>query len=510
MNSRFRATLSKRLPQKMRSVALLFVAFASFAMASAAQATIVIPASERAVLLALYNNADGPDWTNHNGWNGPAGTECSWYGVVCAQTPGTFCQISYQGGGALCPGNVTEIHLSKNKMFGGIQNIGLNSLTALYWFDVSSNILVNSLPDFSKTPMRIFDASFNQFAGSIPNLSGLANLQYFDVSFNQLTGSIPSLTGLTSLSNFNVGVNQLSGSIPSLAGLTNMQYFGVYQNWQLTGSIPDLSGLTNLVSFAAFQNQLSGPIPPLENLTHLGYFEVYANQLTGTIPPIATLANLVVFEVQQNRLTGTIPCLSTAYPCSSMLTQLTTFTAHMNELTGSIPSLAGLTNLQSFGVGDNQLTGTVPPAPSTLTAGTSDLCPNGLTESADGATNAAWDSATDVTPWNSACGGTITQTITFTSQPPSFPVANLAMGAHGTYAPSAITSTGLNTVILSIDASSVNVCRIGGNGIGDGIVTYFAPGLCTINANSYGSAVYAPAAQVQQFFRVYPLLQVVR
>ncbi len=510
MSSRIPATLSKRLMQKVRSVALLFVAFAGFAMASAAQATIVIPASERAVLLALYNNADGPDWTNHSGWNGPAGTECSWYGVVCWQTPGTFCQISFQGGGTLCPGNVGEIHLSKNKLFGTIQNIGLNSLTYLYWFDVSSNNLVNSLPDFSKAPMRAFNAANNQFAGSIPSLTGFVDLEYFDVSFNQLSGSIPSLAGLISLSDFNVSGNQLSGSIPSLAGLTNLQYFYVHQNWQLTGTIPDLSGLASLRVFTAFQNQLSGPIPPLENVTNLEHFWVYDNQLTGTIPPIATLANLVAFEVQGNHLSGTIPCLSTTYPCSSKLTQLTTFAAQINELTGSIPSLAGLSSLQSFNVGYNQLTGTVPPAPSTLTAGPSNLCPNGLTASADGATNLAWDSATGVTPWNGTCGGTITQTISFTSQPPSFPVANLAMDAHGTYAPSAITSTGLNTVILSIDASSVSVCRIGGNGIGDGIVTYFAPGTCTINANAYGSAVYAPAVQVQQQFHVYPLLQVVR
>jgi hypothetical protein len=498
------ASLSKRLLQKLRSAALLLVAFASFAMASSAHATIVIPASERAVLLALYNNADGPDWTSNTGWNGPSGTECSWHGVVCAQTPGAFCQINFKGGGALCPGNVVEIHLSNNKMFGSIENVALNSLTDLQVFDVSENLLVNSLPDFSKTPMSVFDASDNRLAGSIPSLSGLVALQYFDVSFNQLTGSIPSLTGLVSLSYFHVGDNQLTGSIPSLAGLTNLQYFAVYQNWQLTGPIPDLSGLPNLRTFAAFQNQLSGPIPPLESATKLVVFWVSANQLTGAIPPIATLANLYAFDVHDNHLTGTIPCLSTAYPCLSTLTQLTTFSVQANELTGSIPSLAGLVSLQSFDVGYNQLTGTVPAAPSTLTAGSSNLCPNGLATSSDGAANLAWDFATGVTPWNSACGGAITQTITFTSQPPSFPVANLAMGAHGTYDPTAITSTGLlNTVILSIDAASVNVCRTGGNGI----VTYFAPGNCIINANAYGSSVYAPAAQAQQSFRVYPLLQ---
>ncbi|MBS0569710.1 MAG: hypothetical protein JSS28_03820, partial [Proteobacteria bacterium] len=44
-----------------------------------------IPASERQVLLNLYAYTDGIDWDPQyqGGWNGPAGTECTWYGITC-------------------------------------------------------------------------------------------------------------------------------------------------------------------------------------------------------------------------------------------------------------------------------------------------------------------------------------------------------------------------------------------------------------------------------------------
>lgn len=43
----------------------------------------VIPAAERTVLTNLYASTDGPTWANSTGWNGPIGTECSWYGISC-------------------------------------------------------------------------------------------------------------------------------------------------------------------------------------------------------------------------------------------------------------------------------------------------------------------------------------------------------------------------------------------------------------------------------------------
>ncbi|MFZ1620463.1 MAG: hypothetical protein WAT64_02740, partial [Dokdonella sp.] len=145
-------------------------------------ALAAIPSSERQVLINLYNNTGGANWTNNTGWLGPGGTECIWVGVAC---------------------DAAEAH---------VQNIELRQ---------------------------------NNLTGSLPSLTGLTNLLYVFVESNQLTGQIPSLTGLITLKKFFASDNQLTGPIPSLAGLTNLDEFGVARN-QLTGAIPSLTGLTSL------------------------------------------------------------------------------------------------------------------------------------------------------------------------------------------------------------------------------------------------------------------------
>lgn len=42
-----------------------------------------VTAPERQALIALYQATDGDQWKNHEGWLGPAGTECEWYGILC-------------------------------------------------------------------------------------------------------------------------------------------------------------------------------------------------------------------------------------------------------------------------------------------------------------------------------------------------------------------------------------------------------------------------------------------
>ena len=196
------------------------VVVAAIVSAFSCAANAVIPTTERDALIALYTNTNGASWTTHTGWNGAAGTECTWFGITCNAT------LSH----------VTEISLASN-----------------------------------------------QLTGTIPSLTGLTNLAGFSAYNNQLTGTIPSLTSLTNLFNFDVGSNQLTGTIPSLTGLTNLGYFDVGSN-QLTGTVPSLTGLTNLIGFSTDNNQLTGTIPDLTGLAVLGYLKVGANHLSGVLP----------------------------------------------------------------------------------------------------------------------------------------------------------------------------------------------------------------------------------
>jgi len=187
------------------------------------QEPIRIPASERSALLNLYTSTNGAGWTTRTNWNGPVGTECTWYGVTC--NPG-------------------------------------------------------------QTTVNVVSLSFNNLTGTLPaNLNALTNLGIFDVSGNRLTGSIPALVGLTQLGTFDASENQLSGSIPVLAGLTSLRSFIVAAN-QLAGTIPELTGAPNLAFFQATRNQLTGPVPSLAGLTRLLAFNIAANQLTGNAPSV--------------------------------------------------------------------------------------------------------------------------------------------------------------------------------------------------------------------------------
>jgi Fibronectin type III domain len=253
-------TCARRLFAVIASLGLLLIGGLSHA---------VIPASERAVLRALYTSTGGAGWTTSTNWNGAAGTECTWFGVTC------------NAGDA----NVTQINLGSNNLVGTLPAT-LNQMNAL----------------------QVFDVSFNQLSGTIPALTGLTALRDFYAYNNQLTGSMPTLTGLTALEDFRVHNNQLTGSIPALAGLTALTRFYAYLN-QLTGSIPALTGLTALGVFFVDNNQLTGSIPALTGLSALRSFHVYDNQLTGSIPSLSGLDALQFFSVNNNQLTGAIPAV---------------------------------------------------------------------------------------------------------------------------------------------------------------------------------------------------------
>jgi len=86
-----------------------------------------ISVEERAALVALYQATGGPGWVHHDGWLGPAGSECHWYGVQCGPT-------------------VTGLDLADNGLTGRIpQELGgLKELTTL---SLSHNAVKGPLPD---------------------------------------------------------------------------------------------------------------------------------------------------------------------------------------------------------------------------------------------------------------------------------------------------------------------------------------------------------------------------
>ena len=194
--------------------AALLPAFAAFLLLTSGNAYAQDSVeSDRAVLVALYNATDGPNWTDNTHWlsNEPLS---EWHGV-----------------GINDDGRVTELDLGRNQLTGEI-------------------------------PVK---------------LGNLAQLWWLYLSYNQLTGEIPVELGqLTHLTDLNLGRNQLTGEIPvELGQLSQLQYLNLGRN-QLTGEIPvELGQLTQLGWLYLHSNELNGPIPPeLENLTQLQVFDI--------------------------------------------------------------------------------------------------------------------------------------------------------------------------------------------------------------------------------------------
>ena len=246
-----------------RIVCCIFVLALS---AAAVSSHAAIVQAERDALVNLYNASQGAYWTTNSGWNGSAGTECSWSGVTCDAGQTT----------------VVGLNLANNNLQGSLS--ALAGLTNLVYVDVSQNALT----------------------GSIPSLAGLTNLQVFNAYSNQLSGTLPSLTGLTALQQFRVWGNQLSGALPALSGTTNLVYFDASNN-QLSGTIPAITPLAALEQFILSNNQLSGAMPSLSGLAHLKKLDISYNQLSGVVSDLSTNSALQTFYIDHNNLSGALP-----------------------------------------------------------------------------------------------------------------------------------------------------------------------------------------------------------
>ena len=207
-----------------------------------------------AILKALYNATDGPNWTVNDGW----------VEGFAAQAP-TAEELNGWHGVTITGNQVTGLNLASNNLVGTLPTT-IGNLTAL-------------------TVLKLSDNNLN---GNIPTqLGNLTNLTELTLSDNQLTGKIPTQLGnLVKLETLSLDRNQLTDKIPAqLGNLVKLKTLNLYHN-QLTGIIPtELGDLAKLEHLILYANNLSGTIPTeLGNLTTLEHLILYANQLSGIYP----------------------------------------------------------------------------------------------------------------------------------------------------------------------------------------------------------------------------------
>ncbi|TXF88000.1 T9SS type A sorting domain-containing protein [Neolewinella aurantiaca] len=251
-------------------------------------------------LMALYDNTNGAEWSNKEGWEQAAAGNncdpCSYYGVSCNSE-----------------GRVRRIALEGNSISGELPEEidGLTQLEEIYLgINQIGGELPTSLGELSQ--LRVLSLWANRLEGSIPSELGLIDsLVELRLTGNNLVDTIPSsLSQLLNLELLYLDNNELSGEIPfALGELSELRAIWLNQN-QLTGSIPEsFENLTRLEQLFLLNNELSGEIPVgISNIQTLENLVLSANNLSGAIPGgFGNLPSLEQFWLANNNLSGCIP-----------------------------------------------------------------------------------------------------------------------------------------------------------------------------------------------------------
>lgn len=122
--------------------------------------TAAIPAAERAVLLELYRSTNGEDWKHREGWGGPAGTECEWYGVICDNSDDGQLRVS-------------GLYLGDNRL-SGILPARLGELAGLSELLLYGNRLSGAVP---ASVLNRFDDGWLRFLGYAGQFSPIVEIR---------------------------------------------------------------------------------------------------------------------------------------------------------------------------------------------------------------------------------------------------------------------------------------------------------------------------------------------
>lgn len=309
---------------------------------------------ERSALIALYNAADGGNWTGRHHWL-TAAPVSTWHGVATNDH-----------------GQVTGLDLEDNNLAGTLPS-RLGDLRSLSVLDLSNNAgLTGPLP-----------ASLVGLGLTVLKLGGTGLCALPDPAYQAWLATV----GDIQVDNCHTAVAPDRVALTTLYGETGGAYWKEAANWlseaplrdwygietddeghvtsidlqynNLRGRLPpELALMDRLEVLRLYGNGLTGPIPPeLARLDRLTVLELSLNLLTGHVPPeLGRMAALSVLDLSANVLTGSLP------PELGRLDRLSVLDLRLNRLHGPLPPEFG--NLRSLGrlaLSSNQFTGPVPP-----------------------------------------------------------------------------------------------------------------------------------------------------
>ena len=358
-------------------------------------------AGDRQVLVSLYEETGGTNWTESDGWLGE-GALGEWQGVavddygyvigidlaenglagrISASLPdlGRLVSLRIEGNGALTgalPMSLATLSLDEFHYQGTGLCIPADRAFA-EWLDAIAShegsgaacapltdrevlALVYAATggaDWHDAGNWLSDRPVGEWHGVRTDDAG--QVTALELGRNNLVGSIPSEVGsLSALETLYLPNNSLSGRLPpEIGNLASLKTLDLYNN-ALSGPIPARIGsLSALESLFLSRNHLTGPIPPeIEDLSSLRRLELASNALSGPIPAgLGDRTGLTRLDLGYNALSGPVPA------ALGNLSALEVLRLGGNSLTGEIPAeLGNLSALFILDLVNNDLTGSIP------------------------------------------------------------------------------------------------------------------------------------------------------
>jgi Leucine-rich repeat (LRR) protein len=340
------------IPWCLRALAFLFMGTLFYHPVLSQTNPVLEAAMERDILVALYDNTNGDEWTRNTNWKLFDFHYCDWHGITCLSLTDSQRRLDEEQ-----QQSIESIDLSDNNLRGSVPISLLLLLPNLHTLKLSGNNI-----DYTKNA-EIEESVLGESINVDVPLS--SSIHHLDVSHTTVR-SIEQL--------FSTGSGDGTIQTPQLSTL--------YMNSaQLRGTFPHaLTTLRNLERLSLDHNDLSGTLPnTVGNWLSLKYLSIADNQMTGTIPTTTTQwTKLRYLLLEANRLTGSLPLGLTSSEYTPLLEQLdlsdqrseSTKPSPTAGLSGTIPHFSTQKRLRRLDLGVNSFTGTIP---SNLLEATEDL-----------------------------------------------------------------------------------------------------------------------------------------
>lgn len=259
-------------------------------------------------------------------------------------------------------GSVVHVDLSSNQ-FTGSMDAGVGNpsfISSIRYLNISHNLLTGVLFPHDGMPyfdsLEVFDASNNQFVGTIPAFNFVVSLQTLILGRNKLSGSLPEALlrdRSMLLTELDLSHNELQGPVGSITS-TTLKKLNISSN-KLTGSLPTTVGQCAVVDLS--NNMLSGDLSRIQSWgNHVEVIQLSSNSLTGTLSNKSSqLLRLTLLNISNNSLEGVLPNLLGTYP------ELEVIDLSQNQLNGPVPStLFHSLKLTDLNLSGNNFTGPIP------------------------------------------------------------------------------------------------------------------------------------------------------